>query len=164
MTKFTPIYYKEECSCSVERIGSAFKCRIVSHRISPTKQHIYHTDFFEDVRYTVLEIFEKYRKERNSSKINCVLFATYIIPHKEVVDLKSFNTNNRVWLQTTDLTDLYNEFQKEIKSNAEKIQERNFGWALEQIMYLEVNVNRYNPLNASEYITKTNSNQHYKQW
>ncbi|KAJ8911139.1 hypothetical protein NQ315_003315 [Exocentrus adspersus] len=55
--------------------------------------------FFEEIREKCLT---KYIKEHVSLKINFEAFGLYIIPEKEVSEVKSFNTANKVITPSSD--------------------------------------------------------------
>ncbi|KAJ8949415.1 hypothetical protein NQ318_007514 [Aromia moschata] len=47
---------------------------------------------------------------------------------------------------------MYESFKEEMISKATDFQERASGWSLQQVMFLEVNINKFNTLTASSYI------------
>lgn len=81
-------------------------------------------------------------------KVIFELFSTYMIPEKDKFDLKSFNIENQIITVSSDLSKVYEDFIKVIMEKASEFQKRDSGWSLQQIMFLEVNFNKYNPLGA----------------
>ncbi|KAJ8913307.1 hypothetical protein NQ315_010975 [Exocentrus adspersus] len=71
---------------------------------------------------------------------------------KELSDVKSFNTANKVITPSSDLQKIFEEFINEILAQASEFQEKNCGWTLKQIMFLDVNINKFNPIAVSSYI------------
>ncbi|KAJ8954662.1 hypothetical protein NQ317_012931 [Molorchus minor] len=51
-----------------------------------------------------------------------------------------------------DLDIMWNTFVDLMMSQTTEFQERDSGWALEQILYLEMNINKYSPMGGSSYI------------
>ncbi|KAJ8951715.1 hypothetical protein NQ318_012565 [Aromia moschata] len=106
----------------------------------------------EEVKQKVFDAINGYIQQHHALKINFELFGLYIIPEKELSDIKSFNTRNKIVTISTDLHEMYDLFEEEMVSKAAEFQERDSGWSLQQVMFLEVNINKYNPLAASSYI------------
>lgn len=111
----------------VEKINSAFKCRICSYRFSALEHFIIHNDFFESVKEKVLSIITKYLGEFITLKINFELFSLYAKPESELSDTKSFNTKNRVITGSDLLTEVFENFKSEIMVKAENFQEKDSG-------------------------------------
>lgn len=55
-------------------------------------------------------------------------------------------------VHSTCLCTYYAETSSEIVKNCEEFQERDSGWALEKIEFIEININKYTPLKASSYL------------
>ena len=53
---------------------------------------------------------------------------------------------------STDLVEVYKDFKDEIHAKASSFQERDSGWSLKRLMFLDVNINKFNPISASSYI------------
>ncbi|KAJ8981257.1 hypothetical protein NQ317_014568, partial [Molorchus minor] len=66
-----------------------------------------------------------------------------ILPTRDSSDIKSFNTPNELLDQSRDLDTRWNTFVDLKMSQTTKFQERDSGWAFEQILYLEMNINKY---------------------
>lgn len=151
LSKLNP-HVLENLKNGVEKLHCAFKNRIASIRFNNILNKTDPLLFFHDVKQQVLDIIEQYLKMHNSLKINLELFGIYVIPEKEQQDIKSFNTKNKVFTRSSNLTQIYEEFQDEILSKASDFQERDSNWTLEKILFLDVNINRYNPISATSYI------------
>lgn len=50
------------------------------------------------------------------------------------------------------MSEEYENLSNNIIKKSEEFQEQNSGWALQKIMFLEVNKNKYEPMRASSYI------------
>lgn len=111
----------------IEKLQSAFKNRIASYRFSAKKHYTEIPQFFEDVRRKVFSVLEEYIQKFFCLKINVELFGQYVIEEKQLSDMKSFNTNNRIITHSTDLMNVYNDFEQEILEKALTFQERDSG-------------------------------------
>ncbi|KAJ8914372.1 hypothetical protein NQ315_011360 [Exocentrus adspersus] len=120
----------------VTKIAQAFKNRISSYRFTSPRSLI------TKIREKVFNDFGEYIEEHTALKINFEAFGLYIIPEKEMSEVKSFNTANKI----------FEEFINEILAQASEFREKNSGWTLKQIMFLDVNINKFNPIAASSYI------------
>ncbi|KAK9679246.1 Recombination endonuclease VII [Popillia japonica] len=137
----------------VERIVGAFGERIVSYRISePSKHYVNLEEFGANVREKIATLIDSIVAIHNAIKMNLELYGMYFLLSKENVDIKSFNTKNKVVTPATNFYELYNNFLDEIASKMSEFQERDSGWTLCKILHIEVNINKYNPMRASSFI------------
>ncbi|KAJ8913054.1 hypothetical protein NQ315_006555 [Exocentrus adspersus] len=140
----------------VQLTDNAFRGRIASYRISSDNHHTNFAEFFESIRQRFLNLMMEVLRNHTTVKINMELFGRYIIQKGEsqdsVMDVKSFNTTNKIINSSMDLNDVLNMFIDMLTNQTTEFQERDSGWALEHIMYLEVNVNQYTALHGSSYI------------
>ncbi|XP_063391753.1 uncharacterized protein LOC134677251 [Cydia fagiglandana] len=142
--------------CAVYIVESAFKRRIVSYRINGSADIL-------DPKLYLLSIGEKLEKVINielethkNVKINVELFGTFMKTNTEgevIRDLKSFNTKNVVMHKDCmDFPFYFEQISMSISKKCEDFTERDSGWTLEKIEYLNVNINKYQPLKGSTYI------------
>ncbi|CAG9772350.1 unnamed protein product [Ceutorhynchus assimilis] len=89
-------------------------------------------------------------KKHRAVKINVELFGQYVLHSKETTETKSFNTKNKII--TSDSEEIFNGFLSVFKEKVLIFTENGSGWALEKILFLKVNVNKYKPIRASSYI------------
>ncbi|KAJ8976357.1 hypothetical protein NQ317_011597 [Molorchus minor] len=136
----------------VVELRNAFKNRIASYRFSSPRDHIDFYDFMWEVKQKVLDIIDKCMKKYHTLKINFEIFGLYEIPEKELSDIKSFNTKNKIITIATDLHQIFEEFTEEMTSQASEFQEKDSGWTLKHILFLDVNINKFTPMSASSYI------------
>lgn len=59
-------------------------------------------------------------------------------------------------INTIELANIYNIMKQHIILKTDTFQERDSGWTLTRILYLEVNINEYQPLKGSNYIPLPN--------
>ncbi|XP_055856053.1 uncharacterized protein LOC129919224 [Episyrphus balteatus] len=139
---------------NVEVICTAFKSRIKSYRIRDCDRHIDYKDFMKKQECTILGLITEVLQAQNVLKVNFEMFGLYVKDNSDetVTDTKSFNTKNEVINQSTDLRKSYRKFTEDITSKSEEFQERDSGWALQEVLYLEININKYNPMRGASYI------------
>lgn len=112
----------------VKRNVSAYGGRIVSYQISDLSQlYIDPQDFSNNIREKVLTLIESTLYVHNSIKMNLELYGLYYLLTKENVEIKSFNTMNKIITQGSDLYALYDDYIDEIKNKMSEFQERNSG-------------------------------------
>ncbi|CAG9773663.1 unnamed protein product [Ceutorhynchus assimilis] len=136
----------------VQRVDSAFRSRIATYRISSDTEHIDFTVFFNDVMLKVLNVLEQMLGFHGALKVNMVVIGQYYHPTQDVNTEKSFNTCNKIVAVGSDLNELYQSFVEAMKTQSTEFQERDSGWALRKILYLEVNINQFRPIGGSSYI------------
>ncbi|XP_074036831.1 uncharacterized protein [Leptinotarsa decemlineata] len=136
----------------VKIIRTAFKCRIVSYRVDSQNRHIDYPTFFNELKQKVFKLLEEVLVIHKSVKVNMEVFGRYYLQTKENLEVKSFNSPNQVVDQSMDLNVIYNIFIDALTAQAMEFQHRDSGWTIEEILFMEVNVNKYSPLGGSSYI------------
>jgi hypothetical protein len=66
--------------------------------------------------------------------------------------VKNFKTSNEIITPTTNLDDLYEEAVQNILNEMEVFEMRGSLWVLNQILNLELRINKYNPLRGRSYM------------
>lgn len=137
---------------NVSILTSAFKYRIISYMLRSSKQFLSIDDFFKDIQIEFIRVISQQLLKHKIIKLNVELFSSFILQSKETIETKSFNVKNKVVSTTTNLNTVYEEFLSSIKEKVFKFAGNGSGWALQKILHLEININKYNPLRASSYI------------
>ncbi|KAH9640122.1 hypothetical protein HF086_016053 [Spodoptera exigua] len=137
-------------------VHSAYKCRIITYRINGTSSLLTPELYLKTIAAKVNQLLQMEVESNKHIKVNLELFCTYIITKRDedevITDLKSFNTKN-VHLQiSSDLSSYYSETCANIMKKCEEFQERDSGWTLEKIEFLEINVNKYIPMRGNSFI------------
>lgn len=98
----------------------------------------------------MVQLIVEQQEIHTSLKINFELFCVHIkcvvVKNEEQIEnsIKSFNTKNEIVTgDQIKIECLYDAFADTIKTQSEEFQERDSGWALEKILYLEVNICKY---------------------
>lgn len=118
--------YSDVCE-GVEKINSAFKCRICSYRFSTKKHLIDHREFFTEIKSKVQTFIKDCLARFTTVKVNFELFANYVKQESENFDTKSFLTKNTIITGSDDLDVKYDELIEEIMTKAETFQEKDSG-------------------------------------
>ncbi|XP_068084002.1 uncharacterized protein [Anabrus simplex] len=139
---------------NIEEINSAFKCRIASYRLRSSERTQSIETFFKRVQPKVLCLLQNAQAKHKAFKVNFELFGSYVKSNSEgeITDIKSFNSENKIISESTTFSTVYQHLVSVIISKSEDFQERDSGWSLANVLYLEVNINKYNPLRGSSYI------------
>ncbi|KAK5646328.1 hypothetical protein RI129_004792 [Pyrocoelia pectoralis] len=84
-------------------------------------------------------------------KANAVLVCHFIHPQNQIIDLKTFATKNEIISTGTDLSQWYQtHIVDKIQTKIEEFSEKDSGWALQEILHLKVNINKYIPLKGGQ--------------
>lgn len=111
----------------VEIVQSAFRNRIVTYRVHSENNHIDYTMFFNEIRPKILNLLEEVLKIHKAIKVNMETFARYILPTQDLVEMKSFNTSNRILDESMDLRNILDSFVDSMIMQTTEFQERDSG-------------------------------------
>lgn len=112
---------------NVQLIKSAFKLRIASYRVISDKRCSDYDEFFSSIKNTIIQLLEEVQREHNMVKVNMEVFARYILQTQERLDIKSFNTINKIIDGSTDINAAYDSFVDLMKLQTTEFQERDSG-------------------------------------
>ncbi|XP_060527092.1 uncharacterized protein LOC132702478 isoform X2 [Cylas formicarius] len=148
--------HRQKCSVvqepGVEMIQTSFRNRIVTYRLASTVNPTDVKGFLDHLRSKILTLVESNVRRYGNVKVGMELFGNFLLQTKEQEEVKSFNTKYRLVSGNTDLEELYVQFVDILATKASEFQERDSGWALEELLHLEIGINKYNPLRASSYV------------
>lgn len=137
---------------NVQIIGTAFKNRILSYRVCPSKKFLLPEQFLSEVVNTICNLVKRSLEKHNALKINFELFATFTLPKNNEKSLKSFNTKYVQIFQSTNIKNIYLECVKSLLNKLSEFEHSESGWSFDSLNNLEVNINKYNPLRTGSYI------------
>lgn len=137
---------------NVQIIANAFKNRIVSFKLNPTKKHVTPELFLSEISISVCNLIQKVLTIHKSVKVNLEFFVTYILPKNEQVSLKSFNTKYSMVFQSTDILQMFKDLSNTLINKCSEFELSESGWTIESISHLELNIAKYNPLRSGSYI------------
>ena len=101
------------------------------------------------------KVTEIIRNNQQELKVNFKVFckcSKYSDSGNLTSEIKSFKTKNEVILSTTNLVDMHTNCVDKMLSESSEFTEKESGWVLEEILYLEVRTNKYNPMRGSSYL------------
>lgn len=123
---------------NVHLIRSAFKGRIRLYRIMPTISTNKLDDFKQNIKEIYLTLSEDVLKEHGRFKINFELFGLYYQQSREHHEIKSFKCSALTVFSSENMSDVWSAALSTIADKMEQFSERDSGWVLEEILYLEV--------------------------
>lgn len=139
-------------SNNIHIIKSVFKKRIQSFKIvNLNKEELIFDEFFKVIKTAIITLIEEHIKLFTTVKVNIELFGLYELIKKDEIDtdIKSFNTRNEIMSVSSDLNNIIETWFEIIKVKSEDFNEQNSGWSLLEILHMEVNINKYEPMKAS---------------
>lgn len=138
----------------VLEISSAFKGRISSYRVFGSSELEFSLPeiFLSSFKSKLKNIIHNSLKKHVCLKINFEYFCNFLLFKDNKQETKSFLTKNYSVHKNFQFQELYQKVLNDIKNKVEEFQERDSGWAFLSNLYLEVNINKYQPLRGSTYI------------
>lgn len=136
----------------VDIIATAFKKRIITYKLNPSREYLTPEDFLVDYQNKILKLIKDCLNKHNCIKINFELFAYFILSRTGEQQLKSFNTKYEIVYCNSELNDLYFKLISTFERKLSEFQHSESGWSLFSISHLEVNINKYSPLKGGSYI------------
>lgn len=89
-------------------------------------------------------------EEYNGIKVNLKLFCLYKLD--EEIQEFTFKTENQVILRSHDLDTFYNCAIDKLINESDDFISKGSGWSLEEVRFLELRINKYQPLRGLRYI------------
>ncbi|KAI8123512.1 hypothetical protein CVS40_5989 [Lucilia cuprina] len=142
----------------VKRTKSAFKKRIITLSYSCSNEKCIIPEAFLREAYGALKSEVSYfLKMHETLKFNIELHALYAKQNSDDLDntaleIKTFQTKMVEIYNTTDFEEAYLSKIDNINKKTEEFQERESGWALVQLIKIDLNVNKYQPLKGSSFL------------
>lgn len=136
----------------VQVIASAFKSRIVSYRINSVDALLAPEQFLNNVSTSVIQLIKKSLEKHKALKVNMELFVSYYLPKDDQKSLKSFNMQFSTIFHNTDLVIFYEKCVEGLVTKCSEFELSESGWTIDCVSYLELNINKYNPLRAGSYV------------
>ncbi|RVE46550.1 hypothetical protein evm_008785 [Chilo suppressalis] len=146
---------QHECK-NVIILDTAFGSRILSYRIlSPQEDaSILETPdlFFDSVKVTISKLIDDCLKELTFIKVNFIVYADFVQETKALENSFDFQTS-KYTISIGDNLDPYLVYLREtILTKISEFEKKDSGWSFKKIKFLEMNVNKFNPLRGSSYI------------
>lgn len=143
---------------NVQLLNTAFRGRIVSYKIlapeSENSEEVYSIkSFLHRVREKVKFLIDKSLKIHTNVKVNFELFSMFFMFKNDSTDMKSFGTKNFSIHKNYKFDKIFSKVENILTKKMEEFQERDSGWTFLHNSHLEININKYQPLNGSKFIT-----------
>ncbi|XP_041985987.1 uncharacterized protein LOC121738160 [Aricia agestis] len=144
-----------EYSDGVEIVSSAFRNRIVTYKILPLDQlQLASVDiFFFEIRNKLKSLLDENLIKHSCVKVNFELFGTFLKFNNNSQEIKSFGTKNKILHSNYDFEKIYLETVSYLKTSIEEFEDRDSGWTFLNNLYIEININKYQPLSGSSFIS-----------
>lgn len=149
----------------VEKVSSAFRSRIASYRVlcgedagpsdsakAEEQRALPPADFLMRLRKRVRALISARIQVHTSIKVNFELFSEFLLLKNDSLSTKSFATENIIFHPDYNYEAIFSQIVESIKNKIDKFEERDSGWSFARNLYLEININKYDPLRASSYI------------
>lgn len=112
----------------VKKCVGIFGDRIVSYQVTDSvRVNVDVEEFSNNVREKIITLVDATLHVHHSLKVNLELYGIYYLLTKENVDIKSFNTKNKIITKGSNLYEIFDEWIDEIKSKMSEFQERDSG-------------------------------------
>lgn len=144
-------------SDGIEKVYSAFRSRIASYRVrcddGRDGESVYPpAEFLSRLRTRVRLLLSARMLAYSSIKVNFELYAEFFQHKNDSVSIKSFATENINLHQNYNFEETFLNIIHLICKKIENFEDRDSGWAYLRSLYLEVNINKYEPLRGSSFI------------
>lgn len=130
-------------SKNIYLMKSAFKGRIRSYRICPAIVTNSLQDFRRDVEENMIKSLHDTFAELKMFKVSFELFGLYYLPSKNETAIKSFGTKNVRLCSVDNISEILQSSFHCLESKMTEFSEKDSGWILVQIMFIEINVSKY---------------------
>ncbi|KAL0879764.1 hypothetical protein ABMA27_003476 [Loxostege sticticalis] len=142
---------RAENSDGVVKISSAFRGRIASYRIlaNAGNESTLPEIFLNSIRSKLLVLIEKSLEQYISLKINLQYFGNFILLKNDTQDIKSFATKNMIIHRNFDYDPVFDSVVRTLCKKVEEFQDRDSGWGFLNNIYIEININKFDPLSGA---------------
>lgn len=137
----------------IEKVCTAFQNRLVTYRISPIAEQkdMSLTSFFDSISDRVKLLLDQSLTIHTSVKVNFELYLLFFMVKNDTQEVKSFGTKNYT-LHFNYNFNFYLDVVNKLMKKISEFQDRDSGWSLLSNGYLEININKFQPLRASSFI------------
>ena len=134
----------------IKEYETAYKSRLRSYRINNLYNVKSILEFLEEKRNIVVEKIRQILQEYNGIKVNLKLFCRYEMRNQ--IQEFSFKTENVIILRSNDLNTFYDFVIDKLINESDEFIAKGSGWSLIEIRFLELRINKYDPLRGSSYV------------
>lgn len=99
-------------------------------------------EFKQNTKDTCASLIEDVLKEHGRLKVNFELFGLYYLQSKELYEIKSFNCKAVSIYSSEDIASVWDESLSIIEDKMAQFSERDSGWMLVEISYIEITLSK----------------------
>ena len=153
--KFTSAH-KNRCLIEVSHplymISTAFKNRICSYRLMNDTSELFNTTKFLLLsRLRIHQLISKILKVDSAVKLILELSGEYELAGDGTVENKTFFIAARTIHLHDEFNAIFKEMSEEIAEKLDEFELNSSGWTLNAIKYVDLNINKYQPLRGSQH-------------
>ena len=143
-----------ELSDGVDIIKTAFRCRIASYRIVASIEEEQNSTkvFLDKISEKIKALIDRSLTLHTCIKVNFELFSLFLLFKNDSQEIKSFATKNFTVHHNYDFDSIFLSVRDDLLKRLEEFQDRDSGWSFLNNSHFEININKYEPLNASSFI------------
>lgn len=141
---------------NVQLMNTAFRGRIASYKIlAPENTEETNTTktFLHNIHEKVKSLIDKSLKIHTNVKVNFELFSMFFMFKNDSQEMKSFATKNFPIHLNYKFDEIYSNVESILIQKMEEFQERDSGWTFLHNCHLEININKYQPLSGSKFVS-----------
>ena len=140
----------------VPRVNNvAFKHAMRTYIIKPIESNKFNYEqFITDIVYNANIALSKEIRIRHGIRVQFTLLANFYLSGdlEKKLSEKNFNTACNVLVNSTDVKEQIENFQDNLIDEISEFQNNQSGWVFHSIIFLEINIYKWNPLKGSSYI------------
>ncbi|XP_061712768.1 uncharacterized protein LOC133521721 [Cydia pomonella] len=140
---------------NVSLINSAFGCRIRTYRIGSDNQETeFETPeiFFESIKNKIQALIKECLDELTIININFIVHAEFVQETKDLKNVFDFQSFNYNFCIGDDYDPLIKKVKDTLCTHMSEFEKKDSGWSLKKILFVDMNVNKFNPLRGSSYL------------
>lgn len=143
------------------RISGVYGNRISRYIINNPQPHNLNLDEFytnhtvmNDIRKLMEEDLQKHTAIKFKIKTSANYVKPTVEPEEEIPEPqeKTFFSRFHKLAQSDDIEEIIKQAFEQMRNESEEFMDKDSGWALQQILNLELNINKYEPLGGSSYM------------
>ncbi|XP_047990712.1 uncharacterized protein LOC125229815 [Leguminivora glycinivorella] len=143
-----------ECD-NVKLIENAFKNRVATYRVlfeENIHQPYVPEVILQDNKRKVFALLDRSLANHFALKVNFILNADFTQECKHINNTFDFQLSNNIIDSGSNKDDIFEIVVQDILTKLSNFQRKDSGWSLVKFNYLDVNVNKFNPLCGSSFI------------
>jgi len=144
-----------ESKYEVRKLDSAFQSRIQTILIQPSKfckEDNNIATFLEGARQFLLTTLHDQLEKKNALKVNLKMQCEYEKPSNGDETEFALKTSNLCIFRNDDLNEKISKLYESLLVESTELQQKGSGWAVKEVVALEVAINKYDPLRIGSYI------------